>query len=181
VVGRWRNANSLLDGHVLPAAVTRNRRRSVRQLAVGAFATQVASTRPPCSLELRVAITVPPLRISTVAGPSGQFPVKVACNLTLSPQYFCVSSQRTSPHWQGGSGQGCFALPAGHSPSFAAGGVVFLSSLTAASLSSFIGDDVLQPGERFLLERRGPGFGPDNSLIFQRSGNLSDTEDPRRE
>jgi hypothetical protein len=44
-----------------------------------------------------------------------------------------------------------------------------------------IGDDVLQPGERFLLERRGPGFGPDNSLIFQRSGNLSDTEDPRRE
>src|SRR5262249_31364440 len=109
--------------------------RSVRQFAVGAFATQVASTRPPLSCALIVAITVPPLRISTVAGPSGQLPVRVAWSLTLSPQYFAVSSQRVSPHLHGGSGQGCFALPAGHPPSFAVGGVVFLSSLTATILS----------------------------------------------
>ena len=34
-----------------------------------------------------------------VAGPSGQVPVKVACNLALSPQYACVSTELVLPQW----------------------------------------------------------------------------------
>jgi hypothetical protein len=110
---------------------------------------------------LRVAITFPPFRISTVAGPSGQFPVKVACNLTLIPTVFlCIEPTNIAALASGLRGR---AVSRCRPDTLHLSRQVGLFSYRRSLLGAFslrFGDDVLHPGECFLLERLALASGP---------------------